>query len=322
MAFSHDVKDELIRWENRTACCREAEALAALALAARLTPDGILMNTAYPSYAARWAEQIAVLSGADPVLRREGGHHQVALENPGACARIGELLDQHGFDPLTHAFSASSFSSPCCRRAALRGMFLAGGSIGDPGKGYHLEIISRYEAPIRLTARLLRAEGIRPHLAVRQAFHMVYLKDGGHLADFLRASGAHAALLSFETLRVEKDMRNAVNRVVNCDTANSTRVAHASARQLELLREMEKTGGLSVLPEDLREVARVRLTHPGLSIRELGEHMSPPIGKSGMSHRLRRLELIAREQTQPRGEDNAERKAGSSDNDATSEGTS
>lgn len=302
MAFSHDVKDELIRLENRTACCNESEALAALALAARLTPQGILLNTTYPSFAARWAGQIAALSGAEPVMRREGGHHQVALEDSNACAHMGVLLERHGFNPLTHALSASSFASPCCRRAALRGMFLAGGSIGDPGKGYHLEIISRYEAPVRLAARLMRAEGIRPHLAARHPFHMAYLKDGGHLADFLRATGAHAALLSFETLRVEKDMRNAVNRVVNCDTANSTRVALASARQLDLLREMERTGGMSVLPEDLREAARVRLAHPGLSIRELGERMSPPIGKSGMSHRLRRLEQIARDQLEPRGD--------------------
>ncbi len=314
MAFSHNVKDELIRLDPHTDCCKESETLAALALAARLTPHGILLNTSYPSYAARWAGQITSLSGAKPVLRREGGHHQVALEDTDACARMGVLLERHGFDPLTHALSASSFGSPCCRRAALRGMFLAGGSIGDPGKGYHLEIISRYEAPVQLAARLMRTEGIRPHLAARQPFYMVYLKDGSHLADFLRATGAHAALLSFETLRVEKDMRNAVNRVVNCDTANSTRVANASARQLDLLREMDRNGGLSVLPEDLREAARVRLAHPGLSIRELGERLSPPIGKSGMSHRLRKLEQIVREQIRPRGDGIADLEAGVEEN--------
>ncbi len=171
---------------------------------------------------------------------------------------MGVLLERHGFDPLTHALSASSFGSPCCRRAALRGMFLAGGSIGDPGKGYHLEIISRYEAPVQLAARLMRTEGIRPHLAARQPFYMVYLKDGSHLADFLRATGAHAALLSFETTRVEKICECSQPGSSIAITANSTRVANASARHWICPRDGQKRGFICS-SEDLREAARVRL---------------------------------------------------------------
>ncbi len=296
MAFSHDVKEELLRADLTDPCCREAEPLAALALAARIDPHGISLHTAQAGYAARWAAQIAGLAGAELTLAREGGHHQARLADPAACQRLLARLAAYGFDPASRAFSASAFAADCCRRAALRGLFLAGGSLGEPVRGYHLEIVSRYPAAAAWSARLLRAEGITPRQSYRQPFHVVYMKDGGQVADFLRATGAHVALLEFESLRVEKDMRNAVNRVVNCDTANSTRVAHAAARQLELLRALgEEPRAMASLPPDLAEAARVRLTYPGLSIRELGERLDSPIGKSGMSHRLRRLEQIARE---------------------------
>lgn len=295
MAFSHDVKDELVRVENRKPCCAEAEVLAALVVAAHVTPDGILFNTSHPGYAERLAHQLERLSGTTPVVRRDSGHIRVAAEDPTGCLRILDVLSRYGFDPRSHATDPGVFSAVCCRRAALRGAFLAGGSVGEPDRGYHLEIVSRHEAAIRLVDRLMRMEGIRPRQGFRAPFHIAYLKDGGRISDFLRATGAHGALLDFENLRVEKDVRNTVNRVVNCDTANSTRVAAASARQLELLRALEEAGTLGSLPQDLREAAQVRLMYPGLSIRDLGERLSPPLGKSGMSHRLRRLERMAEE---------------------------
>ncbi len=296
MAFSLDVKEELLQIEAQDPCCQHAEPLAALALTARITPQDISLNTAQAGYATRWAAQIAVLAGAEPAITRESGHYQVRLAEPSACQRLLAQLARHGLDPATRAFPTHVFAAACCRRAALRGLFLAGGSLGEPVRGYHLEIISRYPAAATGAARLLRAEGILPRQSRRSPFHVVYIKDGGQVADFLRATGAHVALLSFESLRVEKDMRNAVNRMVNCDTANSTRVAYAAARQLELLRTLRADPhAMASLPPDLAETAQLRLAYPGLSIRELGERLDPPIGKSGMSHRLRRLEQVARD---------------------------
>ncbi len=293
MPFSHEVKAELIRQEPRKACCTEAEPLAALALAARIAADGVSMVTSHPGYADRLARQLERLSGAVPTVRRESGHIRIVVETPDACLRVLDALARIGFDPVTHRLAANAFSAACCRRAALRGMFLAGGSVGDPERGYHFEIVSRHGPAIQHALRLMHAEGIRPRVIFRPPLHVAYLKDGEQISDFLRATGAHGALLSFETMRVEKDMRNAVNRMVNCDTANSSRIANASARQLELLRTLDEGPGLGILPTDLQETARARLAFPELSIRDLGERMDPPLGKSGMSHRLRRLERLA-----------------------------
>ena len=295
MPFSHDVKDELIRQETRKACCMEAELLAALVLAARISLEGITMATSHPGYAQRLARQLEALSGGQAVIGRDSGHYRVTLASPDACGKLYDILGRHGYDPVTRSLSKDAFLTACCRRAALRGLFLAGGSAGDPERGYHFEIVSRHEAAILLAVRLMRAEGIRAKTMYRAPLHATYLKDGGQISDFLLATGAHGVLLSFESLRVEKDMRNTVNRMVNCDTANSSRVANAAARQLELLRALDEGPGLSALPADLQDAARTRLEFPGLSLKELGERMTPPLGKSGMSHRLRRLERLAEE---------------------------
>jgi DNA-binding protein WhiA len=276
MAFSHDVKDELARQESRKACCSESEPLAALVLTGRIAADGVSMTTTHAAYADRLDRQLKTLSGAPVAIRRESGHLRISVESPEGCLRLMDALDRAGFDPVSRQVSPAAFSSVCCRRAALRGLFLAGGSVGDSARGYHLEIVSRHEAAVRMAVRLMRAEGMRPRVLLRKPLFVAYLKDGGQVADFLLVTGAHGALLSFESLRVEKDMRNAVNRMVNCDTANSTRVANAAARQLELLHVLERGPGLGTLPDDLHETAKARL-------------------ESGMNHRLRRLERIAEE---------------------------
>lgn len=218
------------------------------------------------------------------------------MADDGARARLLAWMEDMGFDPDTRSLPAGIWSTDDCRRAALRGYFLAGGSVGDPTHGYHLEFTSHFDSPIGLLGRMLEDEEIQPHRTERSSLHVLYLKDGTQISDFLLVTGAHNGLLSFESLRVEKDMRNTVTRMVNCDTANSSRVAMASARQLELLRVLSGNPGLGNLPVRLREAAEARLAHPEWSIMELGESMDPPLGKSGMSHRLRRLERLAEEQ--------------------------
>ena len=301
MAFSHDVKDELVRQEPRKACCAESELVAALVLAGRIAADGVSMTTTHAAYADRLVRQMETLSGSPAVIRRESGHLRISVETPEGCLRLMDTLKRAGFDIAARRVSPTAFSAVCCRRAALRGIFLAGGSVGDSTRGYHLEIVSRYEPAIRMAIRLMRAENMRARVLLRPPLYAAYLKDGGQVADFLLVTGAHGALLSFESLRVEKDMRNAVNRMVNCDTANSSRVANAAARQLELLRVLERGPGLGSLPTDLYETAQARLDSPGLSLRDLGEQMVPPLGKSGMNHRLRRLERIAEEYLATKG---------------------
>ena len=167
---------------------------------------------------------------------------------------------------------------------------MACGSISEPAAGYHLELSLRRSEAALVAVGLLADQGIRGGIVSRHGHDVVYIKEGQYIADFLLLTGAHLALLDFESLRVEKEMRNSVNRMVNCDSANTQRMADTAVRQIGLIRRLSERGLLSRLPEDLKMTAQTRLENPELSIKELGELMQPPLGKSGMNHRLKRLE--------------------------------
>lgn len=177
------------------------------------------------------------------------------------------------------------------RRAALRATFLGYGSLTDPNKAYHLELGFRRKSLAELTVALLELEGIRSRVLLRSGGYRIYLKDVHYVSLFLALIGAHSAYLQLEALRVEKEMRNAVNRMVNCDTANLKRIAQTSVRQVRdarLFLEI-RAAGVEDLP-DLAQVAQLRVDYPELSLRELGAIFDPPLGKSGIHHRLARLE--------------------------------
>lgn len=186
-------------------------------------------------------------------------------------------------------------SSAPLRRAALRGAFLASGFMNDPMKAYQIEMTLRSVRASNFLMLLLHAENIEPAIMSRNGHPVLYFKEGRAIADFLALIGAHNSLLRFESVRVDKELRNSVNRVVNCDTANAQRQANACARQSAALETLLDHDAGARIPEELLEAARVRVDNPGMSIKDLGELMTPPIGKSGMNHRLRRLEELARE---------------------------
>jgi DNA-binding protein WhiA len=181
------------------------------------------------------------------------------------------------------------------RRAALRGAFLASGIMSEPLKAYQIEIPVRNSRAANYLTLLLHAENIEPSILYRNGHPVIYFKEGQAIGDFLALIGAHSSLLRFESIRVDKELRNAVNRVVNCDTANARRQADACVRQSALMRDLLDSSESTQIPHELMEAARVRVDNPGMSIRDLGLLMSPPIGKSGMNHRLRKLEEIAKE---------------------------
>ncbi|MGB9804650.1 DNA-binding protein WhiA, partial [Desulfofundulus sp.] len=181
----------------------------------------------------------------------------------------------------------------CCRRAYLRGAFLGGGSVNNPEGTYHLEIITGNAEHARALGRLMGEFGLEARVSVRKNWHVVYLKDSDQIVALLNVMGAHAALLDFENVRIYKDVRNQVNRLVNCETANLNKVVEAALRQVEDIRFIAGTLGLEKLPPALRQVAEARLQYPDASLRELGEVLEPRVGKSGVNHRLRRLSEIA-----------------------------
>jgi len=180
----------------------------------------------------------------------------------------------------------------CCRKAYLRGVFLGGGSISDPEKTYHLELVTNNEDFADDIKELLNHYELGAKVVVRKGNYVVYIKEGEHIVNFLNIIGAHNALLSLENVRIYKEMRNNVNRIVNCETANLDKTLNAAMRQIENIEYIKDTLGLDKLPAGLAEIAELRLEYKEASLKELGEMMSPPVGKSGVNHRLRKLDRI------------------------------
>ncbi len=194
---------------------------------------------------------------------------------------------------LNEPVSPLLIKNSCCQRAFLRGAFLSVGSISDPVKGYHLEFVCTDADKARQLQSVLQGFGIDGRTVLRKKYHVVYLKEGESIVDLLNVCEAHIALMEFENLRILKEMRNSINRRVNCEAANITKTVNAATRQIEDIEYIQKHGGLQRLPDNLREMAQIRLEYPDASLKELGEYLEPPVGKSGVNHRLRKLSEFA-----------------------------
>ena len=177
----------------------------------------------------------------------------------------------------------------------LRGAFLAGGSVNNPETSrYHLEIYSLYEEHNEMIAKMINHFQLNARTTARRSGYIVYLKEAEKIADFLQLIGATNSMLEFENIRIVRDMRNSVNRLVNCENANMDKVANAANRQVENIQFIDRHVGLNNIPEKLREIALTRLSHPEVSLKELGELVpGGPISKSGVNHRLRKLNAYA-----------------------------
>ena len=185
------------------------------------------------------------------------------------------------------------YKGSCCKRACLRGYFLCCGSMSSPDKGYHLELSVMSEETAGQIMELMRAFSLDAKCILRKKYHVVYLKDGEGIADFLKVVEAPRALMEFENTRIYKDMRGRVNRKVNCEAANINKTVTAAARQVEDILLIDKVKGLNSLSPRLRQMANLRLEQPQASLEELGQMSEPPIGKSGVNHRLRKLSELA-----------------------------
>jgi DNA-binding protein WhiA len=187
----------------------------------------------------------------------------------------------------------SIIKNECCKKAYLRGAFLGGGSISDPEKTYHLEMVTNNNSFAEDIKWLINTYGLNAKIVNRKNSYVVYLKEGEDIVDFLNIIGAHNALLKLENVRIYKEMRNNVNRIVNCETANLSKTVNAAMRHISNINYIKENLGLNKLPKSLRETAEMRLLHRDVSLKELGEMMNPPVGKSGVNHRLRKLDEIA-----------------------------
>lgn len=196
---------------------------------------------------------------------------------------------------LTRSISDKFLKKECCKKAYLRGAFLAGGSVNNPEtSSYHLEIFNFYNEHNHSLCNLLNDFGLKARELQRRNGYISYIKEAEKIREFLIIIGAHNALFKFEDVRIVRDMRNSVNRLVNCETANLNKTISAAFRQIESIRYIDKTVGLESLPERLQEIARLRVDHQEVSLRELGELVSrEKISKSGVNHRLKKIDEFA-----------------------------
>ena len=209
-------------------------------------------------------------------------------------------INDQQMQDLYHKFGDSeSLADPmlikntCCQRAFLRGAFLCVGSMSAPEKGYHLEFVCSSEEKARQLQEVIHIFEIEAKVILRKKYHVVYIKESEAIVDLLNVMEAHVALMNLENLRILKEMRNSINRRVNCEAANISKTVNAASRQIEDIMFLKDHYGFEKLPDNLRQMAQVRLEYPEATLKELGEYLDPPVGKSGVNHRLRSLSEIA-----------------------------
>jgi len=305
LSFSTVTKNELARVTGQRPCCRLAE------LAALVKMDGsiqigrgqVALNIINENAAVArkifslvkdvFGLQTEVLVQRKTRLRKNNVYLVRILpwqEMREVLRRLG-MIDDGG--QLQDAAPVDLVRRVCCRRAYLRGAFLGGGSVNSPSGTYHLEVITGVERLAQDISRMMKKFCLKARVSRRKNWYVVYLKESEQIVNFLSIIGAHSARLKFENTRIYKNMRNQVNRLVNCETANLNKTVDAALRQVDNIVLIRDTVGLSHISESLREAAELRLKYPDASLRELGDMMRPRLGKSGVNHRLRKLEDIA-----------------------------
>lgn len=283
MSFSQNVKEELGRHMSAARHCQLAELAAIMHFCGQI---GLDKNGKYT----------IGFQTENETVSRKGFTLLKKTYNINTDVEIGEEQMREIFSTLgdlDEPVSPLLIKNSCCQRAFLRGAFLSVGSLSDPSKGYHLEFVCTDEKKAGQLQSVLQGFGIDGKIVLRKKYHVVYLKEGESIVDLLNVCEAHVALMEFENLRILKEMRNSINRRVNCEAANITKTVNAATRQIEDIEYIRDHGGLQRLPQNLREMAEVRLEYPEASLKELGECLEPPVGKSGVNHRLRKLSEFA-----------------------------
>ena len=292
MSFSFDTKNELCRLPVQRLCCARAEAYGILLYCNTFSSTEVRIITENPNLAARLPKlfQRAFNLQFDRLPDPDQPGKQVFQITE--KAKLDHIINLLGYDPRQNLVLHINFGlleEDCCRASFLRGIFFAGGSITDPYKRYHLELNSSHLQVSRELDALLRECGYPPKSVSRSGSFITYFKQSDQIEDFLTLIGAPVAAMSIMTAKMEKDLRNSVNRRLNCDTANLDKAVEAAQEQLEAIRKLRKRGTLEILPEKLQQTAELREKNPELTLSELAEEFQPPLTKSCLNHRLRKL---------------------------------
>ena len=305
LTFSGEVKEELSRQQAEKEHCRIAEIAAIISMCGKIAIDSrerysIKVRTENVSVARKYFTLIRKTFNIDTETlvsaNKNKGHVTYTViikrhEDAMCVLREIKLIDDEG--EITDGFDI--IRRTCCKRAYLRGAFLAAGSVSNPEKSYHIEIVCANRKQASWIRMLINGFRLDSKVILRKKSYVVYLKEGSQIVDLLNIIEAPIALMKMENVRILKEMRNAVNRKVNCETANINKTVSAAAKQVEDIEFIQRSIGLGKMPDTLQEVANLRLAYPDASLKELAELSTSEIGKSGINHRLRKLSEIAEE---------------------------
>ena len=294
MSFSGNVKEELNKHISSSRHCQLAELAAIMSFYgvdfANIDYNGSLCMEFENEAVARkcftlLSKTFNIKNDLDIRMQNSAKNRssfRIFIDDSDAIKRIAQAL---GSDFL--------IQKSCCMRAYLRGAFIVAGSISNPSKSYHFEIVCHKDEQAKILTGLLSSFDIEAKMVKRKNHTVVYVKEGSLIVDILNVMEAHVALMEFENLRILKDMRNSLNRRVNCETANIQKTVTAAVKQTDDIKRVMAMPEYKSLPEGIKQIAELRLMYPDASLKELGEYCNPPVGKSGVNHRLRKLSEIA-----------------------------
>lgn len=295
MSFSSKTKTELCRSPIGKPCCVNAELYGILLYCNSFSRSELRIVTEHRPFAQRAERLLGKAAGITPE-RRNGEENGKTVLYVRDEAALQSLFRLYGLEPErnpAHHINLGVLEEECCRLSFLRGAFLAGGSITDPSKGYHMELITGHYNVSREAYAILLELGYRPGELSRSGNYINYFKHSEAIENLLTAIGAPVAAMDIMSAKVEKEITNKVNRRMNCDEANLDKVVNAAQDQLAAIRRLEESGALSGLSEKLREAARLRTENPELSLQQLAELTNPPLSKSSLHHRLKKIMEMA-----------------------------
>ena len=298
MSFSSDAKEEICRQKLDRRCCAIAESCGVLLYCHTFSPEIIRISSSNANFTARLPRLFRKAFGFSfDILPQEDavGRRSLLITDKAKIAAVFEAFGGDRATAVSHHVNFAILEENCCRAAFLRGAFLAGGSVTDPERRFHLELATSHRSVARETVALMQELGFSPRLSERSGNALLYFKQSDAIADILTTIGAPVTSMNILTAKVEKEMRNTVTRQINCDSANADKTVSAAQEQLAAIRRYSVRYGLESLPEPLKDAALLRITNPAASLSDLSRLSNPPVSKSCLSHRLRKIAELVKE---------------------------
>lgn len=299
MTFSQEVKEELGKHINTSRHCQLAQFAAYFINLAEVN-ENIVFKSDNESLINNIFTLIRKTYNINAVILKPGesknSDFKLVIDKAEDIEKILSSIKYNlENNNLDKTISSLLIKNSCCKKAFLQGTFLCIGSMSSPDKSYHFELVSSSENQLIQLKEIIQSFGIESRITIRKKSYVLYIKEGEAIVDLLNIMGAHISLMNMENIIILKDMRNKVNRKVNCEAANLIKSVNASNRQIDDIKLLKETHEYEKLPVPLKEMADVRLENPDVPLKDLGNLLDPPVGKSGVNHRLRRLSEIANE---------------------------